>query len=184
MGKRETGVVPRSSSRVSESRTNGPSELSCERQDSREPFVKEGHEDCVPHSEPSDGHPIRVACYSFWLCTWLSIAARSQTPTSRRVLGQPFVANLWLPAAKDRSAGVLVVGGSGGGIAWQDYWGEILSRQGFGALALAYFGMEGLPKELDEIPLEYRLSAPSTCSGNLKSTRRESAFLVFRKEAN
>ena len=103
--------------------------------------------------------PFVLLATVFGCLLWLSIAARSQTLTSRRVLGQSFVANLWLPAAKDRSAGVLVVGGSGGGIAWQDYWGEILSRQGLSALALAYFGMEGLPKELDEIPLEYCLSA-------------------------
>ena len=88
-----------------------------------------------------------------------SVAVSSQAPQSRRVLGQPFVANLALPRAKAPYAGVLVVGGSGGGIAWQDYWGEILVRQGFAALALAYFGMEGLPKELDEIPLEYFLGA-------------------------
>ena len=81
-----------------------------------------------------------------------SVAVSSQAPRSRRVLGQPFVANLALPRAKAPYAGVLVVGGSGGGIAWQDYWGEILVRQGFAALALAYFGMEGLPKDLDETP--------------------------------
>jgi dienelactone hydrolase len=37
--------------------------------------------------------------------------------------------------------------------------GAILARNGFAALALAYFGMEGLPKELDQIPLEYFQSA-------------------------
>ena len=88
-----------------------------------------------------------------------SVAVSSQAPRSRRVLGQPFVANLALPRAKAPYAGVLVVGGSGGGIAWQDYWSEILVRQGFAALALAYFGMEGLPKDLDEIPLEYFVGA-------------------------
>ena len=113
-----------------------------------------------------------------------SVAVSSQAPRSRRVLGQPFVANLALPRAKAPYAGVLVVGGSGGGIAWQDYWGEILVRQGFAALALAYFGMEGLPKDLDEIPLGTSSARWSTCSGNLKSIARESAFSAFREEAN
>lgn len=38
---------------------------------------------------------------------------------------------------------------------WQDYMGEILARNGFAAIAVAYFAMERLPKELDQIPLEY-----------------------------
>lgn len=86
-------------------------------------------------------------------------AVKAQASASVRVSGQSFVANLWLPPSKGPHAGVLLVGGSGGGIAWQDYWGDILARHGFVALALAYFGMEGLPKELDEIPLEYFLGA-------------------------
>ena len=105
------------------------------------------------------------AVSSVFLAAVLAVTARSgvaisaQTSANQRVLGERFVANLWLPPGKGPYAGVLVVGGSGGGIAWQDYWGDILASQGFAALALAYFGMEGLPKELDEIPLEYFLGA-------------------------
>jgi len=88
-----------------------------------------------------------------------SVALSTQTSEVRRVSGQQFVANLHLPRAGEPCAGIVVVGGSGGGIAWQDYWGEILARHGFAALALAYFGMEGLPKDLDEIPLEYFVGA-------------------------
>jgi hypothetical protein len=86
-------------------------------------------------------------------------SVNAQRTAGQRVAGEPFVANLWLPPQKGPSAGVLLIGGSGGGIAWQDYWGAILARHGFAALALAYFGMEGLPKELDAIPLEYFLGA-------------------------
>jgi len=105
------------------------------------------------------------AVSSVFLAAVLAVTARSgvaisaQTSANQRVLGERFVANLWLPPGKGPYAGVLVVGGSGGGIAWQDYWADILASQGFAALALAYFGMEGLPKELDEIPLEYFLGA-------------------------
>jgi len=79
----------------------------------------------------------------------------AQTPAKSEVAGQPFVANLYVPVCQGKCAVVLLVGGSGGGIDWQDYMGEILARNGFAALALAYFGMEKLPKELDQIPLEY-----------------------------
>jgi len=74
-------------------------------------------------------------------------------------LRRTVVANLWLPSGKGPYAAVLVVRGSGDGIDWQDYWGDILARHGFAALALAYFGMEGLSMELDEIRLEYFLGA-------------------------
>jgi len=87
------------------------------------------------------------------------MAVNAQPSESLRVSGESFVANLWLPPSKGPHAGVLLLGGSGGGIEWQDYWGDILARHGFVALALAYFGMEGLPKELDEIPLEYFFGA-------------------------
>jgi dienelactone hydrolase len=60
---------------------------------------------------------------------------------------------LFLPPGKDRHPGVLVLGGSEGGMpsrraAW-------LASHGFAALALAYFRHDDLPKELAGIPLEY-----------------------------
>jgi uncharacterized protein len=83
----------------------------------------------------------------------------AQGPAKIAVTDQSFVANLYLPTCPSKCPVVLLVGGSGGGINWQDYLGAILARNGFAALALAYFGMEGLPKELDQIPLEYFQSA-------------------------
>ena len=53
------------------------------------------------------------------------------------------------------SSAVLLLGGSSGGIGWQDEMSAKLSERGFVALALAYFGMDSLPKELERIPLEY-----------------------------
>jgi len=59
----------------------------------------------------------------------------------------------FVPAGTGRHAAVLVVGGSNGGLplrpaAW-------LASHGYFALALAYFHFEDLPKELENIPLEY-----------------------------
>jgi dienelactone hydrolase len=70
-------------------------------------------------------------------------------------VGGGLVAHLFRPAGEGPHPGVLLLGGSGGGIDWQDEMGEILARHGFETLALAYFGMEGLPRELEHIPLEY-----------------------------
>jgi dienelactone hydrolase len=49
--------------------------------------------------------------------------------------------------------GVIFVGGSEGGL--NEYMASLLASFGFSTLALAYFGIEHLPKRLAEIPLEY-----------------------------
>ena len=62
-------------------------------------------------------------------------------------------ATFFSPPGNDRHPGVLVLGGSEGGLpsrraAW-------LASHGFAALAVAYFRYDDLPKELAGIPLEY-----------------------------
>jgi dienelactone hydrolase len=60
---------------------------------------------------------------------------------------------LFLPNTKERRPGVLVVGGSEGGVPRQKAaW---LASRGYAALALAYFRYEDLPPQLERIPLEY-----------------------------
>ena len=60
---------------------------------------------------------------------------------------------LFLPATAGPHPGVLVVGGSEGGMpAGKAAW---LASHGYAALALAYFRFSGLPNELANIPLEY-----------------------------
>jgi dienelactone hydrolase len=64
---------------------------------------------------------------------------------------------LLLPNTKERRPGVLVVGGSEGGLSTRKAaW---LASRGYAALALAYFHYEGLPERLENIPLEYFGSA-------------------------
>jgi dienelactone hydrolase len=65
------------------------------------------------------------------------------------------VANLYLPEAEGRHPLVIVLSGSDGGIASASWYGEPLASLGYAALALAYFAMDGLPRDLVEIPLEY-----------------------------
>ena len=61
--------------------------------------------------------------------------------------------SLFLPAAPGPHPGVLVVGGSEGGMpAPKAVW---LASHGYAALALAYFHFPGLPDQLANIPLEY-----------------------------
>jgi len=61
--------------------------------------------------------------------------------------------SFFVPAGTGKHPGILVVGGSNGGLpvrpaAW-------LASHGYAALALAYFRFEDLPQQLESIPLEY-----------------------------
>lgn len=65
------------------------------------------------------------------------------------------VGDLYLPPAEvEPRTGVLLIGGSGGGVAHK-YEAALLASHGHPAFALAYFGEPGLPDELRDIPLEY-----------------------------
>jgi dienelactone hydrolase len=96
---------------------------------------------------------ILIVSLAFTVAMESSILA--QTPAKKAIAAEGFVANLYQPACQGKCPVVLLVGGSGGGIDWQDYMGAILARNGFAAIAVAYFAMEKLPKELEQIPLEY-----------------------------
>lgn len=61
---------------------------------------------------------------------------------------------LHTPAGPGPHPGVLLLGGSEGGVPDNGVAGLLASR-GFAKLALAYFGADGLPGELVRIPLEY-----------------------------
>jgi Acyl-CoA thioester hydrolase/BAAT N-terminal region/BAAT / Acyl-CoA thioester hydrolase C terminal len=75
--------------------------------------------------------------------------------TQTRLREQGLVGTFFSPRGGGRHTGVLVLGGSEGGML--DLMAALLSSHGFPALALAYFGAEGVPAELANIPLEYFL---------------------------
>lgn len=54
--------------------------------------------------------------------------------------------------------GVLVIGGSEGGVASGDL-ATAIAAHGYPTLAIAYFGLRGLPRQLEDIPLEYFVHA-------------------------
>jgi len=64
-----------------------------------------------------------------------------------------FVGTFFYHDSKEKKPGVIVVGGSEGGI--YEYLASLLATHGFNVLALGYFGVEGLPKGLHHIPMEY-----------------------------
>ncbi|QBI18793.1 hypothetical protein ER308_03995 [Egibacter rhizosphaerae] len=73
--------------------------------------------------------------------------------TSQRVDTHGLVGVLCAPRAPGPAPGVLLLGGSEGGLHERD--ARALASEGFSALALAYFGASSLPPGLVDIPLEY-----------------------------
>jgi dienelactone hydrolase len=93
-----------------------------------------------------------------------SFTRRAQTPNvtvrDTTLPGEGFVGRFFSPpavAARPAPA-VLRLGGSEGGLQW-DVEASMLATHGYPTLSLAYFGMPGLPQELQNIPLEYFQSA-------------------------
>jgi len=79
---------------------------------------------------------------------------------------------LYYPAEAGPCPGVLLVGGSNGGL--YEWLAQAMASNGFAVLTLAYFNYPGLPEELVEIPLEYfhraaawMKSQPSVRAGRL-----------------
>lgn len=60
---------------------------------------------------------------------------------------------LYYPAKGGRFPGVIILGGSEGGL--NEWYARAFASNGFAALTLAYFNYPNLPDELVEIPLEY-----------------------------
>ena len=79
------------------------------------------------------------------------VAGSGVTRTLIRTEG--IVGTLFLPPNDGPHPAVVVLNGGDGGI--DEYRGAILASHGYAALNLGYFGMDGMPRGLVNIPLEY-----------------------------
>lgn len=66
---------------------------------------------------------------------------------------QGLVGALYRPAGNEHVPGVILLGGAEGGMHEDD--AALLAAHGYAVLALAYYGMPGLPPTLRDVPLEY-----------------------------
>ena len=64
------------------------------------------------------------------------------------------IGTFFKPAGKGPFPGLIILGGSEGGLSTEEE-AALFASHGYSSLALAYFGMEGLPELLEAIPLEY-----------------------------
>lgn len=70
------------------------------------------------------------------------------------------IANIFRPKdTEEILPGILLLGGSGGGLSWARRVGALLASEGYITMALAYFNSGDLPQHLAEIPLEYVFEA-------------------------
>ncbi len=83
---------------------------------------------------------------------------RSQNIKVQAVQSDGLVGKLFLPSKNRKYPGLIVLGGSEGGLSSVDH-AMLLASHGYASLALAYFGVDGLPDALEEIPLEYFVKA-------------------------
>lgn len=63
------------------------------------------------------------------------------------------VGTMFRPSTSTPHPAVVALGGAGGGLS--EGGAKTLASEGFAVLSLAYFGVDALPRELVEIPLEY-----------------------------
>src|SRR4051794_29450501 len=75
--------------------------------------------------------------------------------TRTEVRDQGMIGAFYQPAGPGPHPTILLLGGSGGGLAGTDVRGALLASHGYAVFVLAYFALEHLPPELFEIPLEY-----------------------------
>lgn len=71
----------------------------------------------------------------------------------RIIREQGLVGTLFYPKNMQHGPGIIVVAGSGGRI--PEGLAQLFASHGYAAFALGYFGVEGLPEKLKNIPLEY-----------------------------
>ena len=96
------------------------------------------------------------------------------------------VGHLFVPETLERSAGVLVLGGSQGGFAWANQVAALIAASGRAALALAYFdwqGRYGLPSSLSEIALETFTRGLERLKAHPRVSEDEVAVVGFSKGA-
>ncbi len=85
-----------------------------------------------------------------------ALAPASATPATGIPVRSDGLVGTWFPPASGkRGPAIITIGGSEGGERGGRHLGRALVAEGYGVLALAYFGAEGLPKAVQDIPLEY-----------------------------
>ncbi|HEX2099382.1 MAG TPA: acyl-CoA thioester hydrolase/BAAT C-terminal domain-containing protein [Candidatus Synoicihabitans sp.] len=103
---------------------------------------------------------IHRICFFAWAFIAIACGVGCSGQHEHKVIWQKvredgLVATYLQPKGDELRSVVVVVGGSDGGLKSAEQLAFQFARAGWAALAVAYFGMEGLPSSLANIPLEY-----------------------------
>jgi dienelactone hydrolase len=83
------------------------------------------------------------------------VAVADPAHEGRRVAEKGLLANYYPPKGDGKHAGILLLGGSEGGLSpGVNRMAKALQEKGFAVLQVAYFGAPGLPPKLEQVPLE------------------------------
>ena len=94
-----------------------------------------------------------AAAVLWWTKPWAPEVVVADPGPEGETVGDGLVGTLY--PADERAPGLLVLGGSEGGLADRlDEQARLLRDEGYTVLALSYFGADGQPAALEEIPLE------------------------------
>jgi dienelactone hydrolase len=102
---------------------------------------------CVEFAVEVNGQPVARAQARR---LYVADGVRTATVSERGLSGQFFERE-----GDEPRPGILVLGGSSGKLAFAAQVAALLAGRGFPSLALAYFGLDGLPPHLTEIPIAY-----------------------------
>ncbi|MFQ5462937.1 MAG: acyl-CoA thioesterase/bile acid-CoA:amino acid N-acyltransferase family protein [Phycisphaerae bacterium] len=93
------------------------------------------------------------------------------------------VGTFYNPEREGTKPGVIVLGGEAGGLNEAARLAQLLASHGYATLALAYFGVEALPPNLELIPLEYFATAVDWMKKNASVSGDRMAVLGVSKGA-
>lgn len=103
---------------------------------------------------------MKFACFLLSATLLVGNAHAAEVPVDiKAVAYKNLVAKLYLPKAAGKVAVVIAFGGSDGGLDGGNGNAAMLAPHGIAVLSLAFFKADGLPPTLDQIPLEYFISA-------------------------
>jgi dienelactone hydrolase len=88
----------------------------------------------------------------------LQLITKTPDVESEQIRTKELVANYYYPRNKQNIPLMILLGGAEGGIGPDEY-AQIIASHGYAVLALAYFGMDNLPKSCERIPIEYFFNA-------------------------
>jgi len=92
---------------------------------------------------------IKASCIALYLFAFSASASADILSMGK----EGIVGKYYSSSSTDKHVGVLVLGGAEGGL--PEKLAQTIVDAGFPTLSLAYFNAEGLPQELEKIPLEY-----------------------------